>query len=210
MPTTTHHGLRSIKAPPPNTRVQRTRSSPSVHRSPLTRHPLDAKVGMKRLLSSGLLGIVALTAARSHAGVPSSASLPTGFGSLSPAITLRTERGQHVLEYCPDSTCERFVAPASTSRRALADFAYLYLYRVSEYFYLTSFKKAEAQPRAKSLLAQYSKPCPQPEEMAAWPCLLRLLARENHIRIFSTRQDEGQVAVTPIELEEALGRVGAK
>jgi len=165
---------------------------------------------MKRLLLFALLSVVALTATRSHAAEPSLASLRAGFGSLSPAIALRTEGGQHVLEYCPDNTCERFVAPASASQVALADFGYLYLHKVSGYFYLASFKKAEAQPRTKSLLAQYSKHCAQPEEAAAWPCLLRLLARENHIRVFSTRQDEGHVSVVPIELEEALRRVGAK
>src|SRR5512140_2158135 len=100
---------------------------------------------MKRLLLFALLSVVALTATRSHAAEPSLASLRAGFGSLSPAIALRTESGQHVLEYCPDNTCERFVAPASSSLVALADFAYLYLHKVSGYFYLAPFKKAEAQ-----------------------------------------------------------------
>jgi hypothetical protein len=179
-------------------------------RSPLNSISLGAKVGMKRPLSFALLCVVGLQAARAHAAEPSVAALRARFGSLSSTISLRTQRGQHVLEYCPDNTCERFVAPDSSSQESLADFAYLYLYRVSGYFYLASFKKEEAPARVQSLRSQHSKLCPQPEETAACMCLLRSLARESRIRIFFTRQDEGQVSVVPIELEEALRRIGTK
>ena len=41
-------GLGTANPRPPNTRVQRTRSSPSAPHSPLTRHPLGATDGIRR------------------------------------------------------------------------------------------------------------------------------------------------------------------
>ena len=101
------------------------------------------------------------------------------------------------------------MAPASSSQQALADFAFLYLYKVSGYFYLAEFKKA-APAHAKSLVSQNSQRCPQPEELNAVACLLRFLQRENHIRVSFTREDEGQVSVVPVNLEEELRRASAK
>jgi hypothetical protein len=179
-------------------------------RSPLNSISLGAKVEMKRLLALALLGLAGLLSASSEAVQPSESALRSSFGSLSSNIAIRTEHGQRVLEYCPDNTCERFVAPASSSQQALANFAFLYLYKVSGYFYLAEFKKTEAAARAKSLVSRHSRRCPQPEELNAVACLLRFLQHENHIRISFTRQDEGQVSVVPVSLEEELRRAGAK
>ena len=44
-----------MKGVRPNTRVQRTRSSPSAHRSPLTRHPLGRR---KPRLQGGEISLV--------------------------------------------------------------------------------------------------------------------------------------------------------
>ena len=44
-------GLGTANPRPPNTRVQRTRSSPSAHRSPLTRYPLGAETLLVALVS---------------------------------------------------------------------------------------------------------------------------------------------------------------
>ena len=164
---------------------------------------------MKRLLALALLGLAGHLGAASETSQPSESALRASFGPLSPSIAIRTERGQRVLEYCPDNTCERFVAPSSSSQ-ALADFAFLYLYKVSGYFYLAEFKKVEAPARAKFLAARHSRRCPQPEESNAIACLLRFLQHENHIRISFTRQDEGQVSVVPVNLEEELRRTSAK
>jgi len=56
--------LVNVQGPSPNTRVQRTRSSPSALRSPLTRHPL------------GLLGSIAVALATSCSGTSSQQSRP--------------------------------------------------------------------------------------------------------------------------------------
>ena len=68
---------------------------------------------MKRLLAFALLGLVGLLSTPSDAAQPSENALRSNFGALSSNIAIRTERGQRVLEYCPDSTCERFVAPVT-------------------------------------------------------------------------------------------------
>ncbi len=164
---------------------------------------------MKRILALALLSLVGLLSVPSEAAQPTEGALRSSFGSLSSNIAIRTERGQRVIEYCPDNTCERFVATAS-SHQALADFAFLYLYKVSGYFYLAAFKKVEAPARAKSLVSRHSRRCPQPEELNAVACLLRFLQHGNHIRISFTREDEGQVSVVPVNLEEELRRAGAK
>ena len=49
---------------PPNTRVQRTRSSPSALRSPLTRHPLGGRGAAAAILSAAVFGSVAPNGAR--------------------------------------------------------------------------------------------------------------------------------------------------
>jgi hypothetical protein len=165
---------------------------------------------MKRVLSLLLLTSVGVFGFRTEAANPTEDLLRPSFASLSPNIFVRSEGGQRVLEYCPDNTCERFVAPATSSQEALADFAFLYLYKVSGYYVLGTFKTTEAPARVKPILSRYVQHCPQPEESKAIACLLRSLQRGNHIAIAFTRQDEGQVSVVPINLEKQLRRTGAK
>ena len=149
---------------------------------------------MKRFLPLALLSSVGLLVLRSEAANSSEDLVRPRFGSLSPNITMRTEYGQRVLEYCPDNTCARFAAPEKTSsQEALADFAFLYLCRVSAYYVLGTFKTTEAPALVKPVLSRNARRCPQAEEVEASACVLRSLQRENHIRIAFTRQDEGQV-----------------
>ena len=68
----------------PNPRVQRTRSSASRHRAPLTRHPLGGRVGRRRLMSQLLIAAALLTTAVS-AEMPPSRYIPRpGPGDWSP------------------------------------------------------------------------------------------------------------------------------
>jgi TonB family protein len=65
--------LASNKNSPPNTRVQRTRSSPSALRSPLTRRPLGRRIALvAAVLSCLLVGIAAGTSPRSADGAADS------------------------------------------------------------------------------------------------------------------------------------------
>ncbi len=50
-----YRGLRAANCRLPNTRVQRTRSSPSALRSPLTRHPLGSREAREQHSEIGLV-----------------------------------------------------------------------------------------------------------------------------------------------------------
>ena len=66
------HDAETITQPPPNTRVQRTRSSASPPRSPLTRNPLGGRIAVAALLSCLLVGMAAGTSTRSLDGAADS------------------------------------------------------------------------------------------------------------------------------------------
>ena len=60
--------VRRSSSVPPNMRVQRTRSSPSALRSPLTRHPLGGRSSRQRLSSLGIPSRMGVVAARASLG----------------------------------------------------------------------------------------------------------------------------------------------
>src|ERR1700693_2309764 len=61
-------------------------------------------------------------------------------GSFPGSIKLNEKR--RVLEFCPDETCDGFVALSGVSSNSIKDFAYLYIYYFSDYLvYLPEWRK---------------------------------------------------------------------
>jgi hypothetical protein len=60
-----------------------------------------------------------------------------------------------LLEFCPDGTCDGFVASGDVSAMELSDFAFLYVYFFSDYTYLADWRGTEtAQKAADRVLAE--------------------------------------------------------
>ncbi len=59
--------------------------------------------------------------------------------ALGNVVTLIQESDRSIIEYCPDNTCERFFASGATSLPDLHDFAFAYLFAISNYVYLKPF-----------------------------------------------------------------------
>src|SRR5690348_4464377 len=69
--------------------------------------------------------------------------------------TIKFKQNGHLLEFCPDNTCEGFSSSAKTPKATLEDFAYLYIYYFSEYIYLSDWRShAEAKDAAERVLSE--------------------------------------------------------
>jgi hypothetical protein len=65
------------------------------------------------------------------------------------------KRKGHLLEFCPDNTCDGFVSSANVPVTQLKDFAYLYIYFFSDFIYLPDWRShAEAKDAAERVLSK--------------------------------------------------------
>lgn len=111
-----------------------------------------------------------------------------------------------VIEYCPDNTCEIFKTPNADAVGAVSDFAYLYLYFVSKYYYLTDWKKLpEAKAIAIDILKRYRQ-CPETTHQTWVGCVLKFLSDKYSIKPTFVRYDEQVRNEEPIDLEVELAR----
>ena len=111
-----------------------------------------------------------------------------------------------VLEFCPDNTCDGFVAPAGTPAVTLKDFAYLYIYFFSGYIYLPEWRnRPEARTTADQVL---SKPeyrnCKNDSSLEAARCVLLGLGRKGSVRLISVGYDEGKRNVMRLDVVKEL------
>lgn len=126
--------------------------------------------------------------------------------ALGGAATSRQEPHRVIVEYCPDNTCERFVGYGDTSLASLQDFAFVYLFALSDYSYLDQFQEAGSASEVKSVLGRYRDRCPQADSRAAAACIAGSLYRRNRIQVSFVRVDEGFGVEEPIELGQLKWR----
>lgn len=116
------------------------------------------------------------------------------------------KNGALTIEYCPDNTCEIFRSPNSNAADPASDFAYLYLYFVSEYHYLTDWKK---NPEAKTIainILERNRRCPKAQENIRANCVLRLLSEKYSIKAAFVRYDESVRNEEAINLEAEISK----
>jgi hypothetical protein len=54
--------------------------------------------------------------------------------------TVKYKNKGRVIAFCPDNTCDEYVAARGVSSKDLSTFAYLYLYSFSDYIYLDEWR----------------------------------------------------------------------
>jgi len=116
---------------------------------------------------------------------------------------VKTNAGRE-LHYCPDNTCDVFKAPTAAPPRALADFAFAYIFYASGYTYLEDFVTRTGRAHSEVILNRNRSGCKQGHELELASCVLRHLARQYSIRVFQVREDEGASTETAVDLQAAL------
>jgi len=108
--------------------------------------------------------------------------------------SIRLNQSQRTLEFCPDETCNRFVGSPTVSVATLKDFAYLYVYFFSDYYYLPEWRnRPESRATAERVLLkpEYGT-CKRDSNFDSARCLLLGLARKGAVRLEFVRGDEGR------------------
>lgn len=137
----------------------------------------------------------------------------TQITSTFPKTTELKNRGK-LLEFCPDNTCDGFVAAGPVSVDALKEFAYLYIYFFSDYYILQEWRNQEAARKAAEDIL--SKPeyrgCRGENSRETARCVLLDLSRDGKIKLIFVRYDENQrnVVRKDIVKELSVGKVAPK
>ena len=116
------------------------------------------------------------------------------------------KNGSLIIEFCPDNTCEIFRTPNTNALEPISDFAYLYLFFVSQYYYLTDWKK---NPEAKIIaidILKRNRACPETQEKAWGNCVLKSLSSKHSIKVAFVRYDEQVRSEESINLEAELSK----
>jgi hypothetical protein len=116
------------------------------------------------------------------------------------------------IEFCPDNTCDFFLARRKIASESLKDFAFIYEYFFSDYYVLEEWRRGEEPgKRAQRILSSPAyKSCAGRTDEESARCVLRLLSREGQIRLYFVRYDEGERNVVPVKLEEAIATSSLK
>lgn len=122
------------------------------------------------------------------------------------SVTLK-QKG-HLLEFCPDNTCNGFSSALSVSAVTLKDFAYLYIYYFSEYIYLSDWRShTEAKEAAQRVLSEPKyRDCKAKNQHETAKCVLLDLSRHGEIKLMFIRYDENRRSVVPEDIPEELAR----
>jgi len=120
--------------------------------------------------------------------------------------TVELEDHGKLLEFCPDGTCDGFVASGNVSLPTLRDFAYLYVYFFSDNVTLDDWKGMEdAKKTADRVLGQTQYlGCKNVDSREAARCVLGVLSRKGRIRLIFVRYDEGERHAVRENLQEKL------
>jgi hypothetical protein len=124
---------------------------------------------------------------------------------LGDSISIKRNQNKHVVEYCPDNTCEVFSAAErdSSSIQKLTNFAYIYLYYVSDYIYLEDFRD-KGNVYINNIVDINAEGCPIEKEADKIKCTIRKLFSKNGIEIKFIRYDEMQRSEVSVNLEAEL------
>ena len=117
-----------------------------------------------------------------------------------------------VLEFCPDNTCDGFKAAQGVTREELREFAYLYIYFLSDYAYLREWREgAEARATSERVLSrpQY-RGCRADSSITTARCALRLLSADGRIKLLFIRYDENHRNVVHRDLARELLEKGPR
>jgi len=115
--------------------------------------------------------------------------------SLSSAFrkSINLKNGGHLLEFCPDGTCDGFVSSAEMSVNTLKDIAYLYEYFFSDYTFLDEWRaQQDSKNTADRVLskAEYQH-CKGGSDRETARCVLLTFSRNGRVRLIFVRYDEG-------------------
>lgn len=126
-------------------------------------------------------------------------------GQLGDAIAPSKE--EYILDYCPDDTCYSFssglMSPGAFNR--LADFAYIYLFHISNDASLDEFK-ASGGKQMTEIVAHNMRDCPDEGEEENARCALENLADTYSIKLKSIVYEEMEKKETPIDIWTELSR----
>jgi len=123
------------------------------------------------------------------------------------SITVREDTSGINIEYCPDNTCESFKSPISKSFSILSDFAYIYLFYISDYYYLTHFRKKTPLERISQIVNRNIGSCREKEKIEIVKCVLMSLSDKYSIKVIFVRYDEGKRNEVIIDLKEQLKKL---
>ena len=116
--------------------------------------------------------------------------------------TVSVKQSGRLVEYCPDNTCEVFsLRSGKDTASSLTDFAFAYLFAVSDYVYLAEFQSRTDLQEVTQLLRRYKSNCPQAAQKAAARCVAAWLAAKHPIRVTFVRFDEGRKYSEPVSLK---------
>lgn len=142
---------------------------------------------------------------------PSQTSEPAAFNPLTELAaafpdTIGIKNKGHLLEFCPDGTCDGFVVTGSMPVNTLRDFAYLFEYFFSDYTYLDEWR---ARPGPRNAVGRVlSKPeyrdCKRNTARETARCILVDLSRDDHVKLIFVRYDEGERHSVPMDLAKQL------
>ena len=116
------------------------------------------------------------------------------------------KRQGHLLEFCPDDTCNGFVSAADVSVTQLKDFAYLYVYFFSQNALLPGWRShPEAKNAAERVLSksEYHN-CKRANALESARCVLLDLSRTKRIKLIFVRYDENARNVVPLDIRKEL------
>lgn len=116
--------------------------------------------------------------------------------------------GISTVEFCPDNTCDAFIAKKQNSSESLKDFIYLYIFFYSDYYVLDNWRSKET---AKAIVKQtLSKPqyqsCNKTSEENTAQCILIQLSRREQIKLMAVRYDERKRNVVKRDLSTVLSK----
>jgi len=114
-------------------------------------------------------------------------------------ISVATNDGETIVEYCPDNTCEVVRAVGPVDAMEIQDFAYLYLFTSSPYNYLKEFQQGTRSGRTGAVLDRYSSGCPQVSAQEAARCVLGRLGAKYEIQVEFVRYDEGERSIGSVD-----------
>ena len=126
---------------------------------------------------------------------------------LDSAITKDAKNGTLIIEYCPENTCESFSMPGKHPPEKLNDFAFLYLYFVSDYYYLDEFRKRVAPDRITEIIERNKRSTLRNERLQDVKDIIESLAMEYSIKVAFVRYDESKRNEFAIDIKSELRKM---
>lgn len=111
------------------------------------------------------------------------------------------------IEYCPDNTCESFRKTTKDSFDKLADFSFIYLFSVSDYYALSNFKEKDGLPYIHEIMDRNKSGCDTGKGKELVKCILLSMSDKYSIKIFFIRFDEYSRNEVEIDLQEQIERL---